>query len=86
MESSFHPARILFELNPGEPMQDGYAPLTVGNRDGHPMGAPTRGRVATGIREHQGEHELTQGSHQGRIAVTRVDAKGLAAGEATLLS
>ena len=68
MESSLHPARILFELNPGEPMR------------------PTRGRVAAGIREHQGEHELTQGPHQGLIAVTRIDAKGLGAGDATLLS
>ena len=67
-------------------MQNGYAPLTVGICDGHPVGRPTRGHVAAGIREHQGEHELTQGPHQGLIAVTRIDAKGLGAGDATLLS
>jgi hypothetical protein len=50
------------------------------------MGRPTGGRVAAGICEHQGEHQLAQGPHQERIAVTRVDAKGPGAGDTPLLS
>lgn len=42
--------------------------------------------VAAGIREHEGEHQLTQGSQQGHIAVARVDARWLGADDPTLLS
>jgi hypothetical protein len=50
------------------------------------MGCPTGGRVATGIREHQGEHQFTQRSQQGIIAVDRVEAKEPGAGSAPLQS